>query len=98
MPMQLTEKEKSARSNLLISAVAESRKDFMEYYIGHEAAALMEERVVIEGKEYFTGLTPEYVRVAVFAGEEDLSNTIISGEVLDFLTPDCLLLSPKVLE
>ncbi len=98
MPMQLTEKEKSARSSRLISAAAEGKKAFMEYYIGHEVQALMEERITVEGKEYFTGLTPEYVRVAVFAGDEDLSNTLITGRVSDFLTPDCLLLSPKVLK
>lgn len=98
MPMQLTEKEKSARSSRLISEVAEGKKAFMEYYIGREVQALMEERITVEGKEYFTGLTPEYVRVAVFTGDEDLSNTLITGRVSDFLTPDCLLLSTKVLK
>ncbi len=98
MPMQLTEKEKSARSSRLISAVAEGKKAFMEYYVNSEVQALMEERITVEGKEYFTGLPPEYVRVAVFAGDEDLSNTLITGRVSDFLTPDCLLLASKVLK
>ena len=98
MPGQLTEKEKAARSNRLISLAAENKKSFMEYYIGREVRALMEEKICIEGKDYFTGLTPEYVRVAIPAGENDLSNTMVSGRVLDFLTPDCLLFGPKVLK
>ncbi len=98
MPGQLTEKEKAARSNRLISLAAENKKTFMEYYIGREVQALMEEKISLEGKDYFTGLTPEYVRVAIPAGENDLSNTMVSGRVLDFLTPDCLLFGPKVLK
>ena len=98
MPGQLTEKEKAARSNRLISLAAENKKTFMEYYIGREVQALMEEKINVEGRDYFTGLTPEYVRVAIPAGENDLSNTMVSGRVLDFLTPDCLLFAPKVLK
>ena len=98
MPGQLTEKEKAARSNRLAAVSAGNKKAFMDYYLDREVTALLEDTFTIEGREYITGLTPEYVRVAAPAGENYKSNDIVRGRVTDYLNADCLLFSPKVLE
>ena len=65
MDNQLTDKEKSVRSEILIKDANERSRKFREYYIGKRAEVLFEEIIVIGGEDYLTGYTREYVKVAL---------------------------------
>ncbi len=91
MDGQLTDAVKHRRSNGLAEVVKENKNRFMEFYFGRDVQALMEERITVDGRDYYTGLTPEYVRIAVPAGERKLDNTFYTGNVKGFLGEDMLL-------
>ena len=65
MKGQLTEKIKQERSKVLIEDSDKRKREFMEYYVGKKVSVLVEDCEYIDGKEYFTGLTPEYVKCAI---------------------------------
>lgn len=92
MEGQLTEAQKAARSDVLLALAQERGKCFRERFIGQCLEVLLEEKKNIGGKNYMVGHTKEYVQVALET-EEDLSNTIVSGEATGFLTRDILLLN-----
>ena len=94
MEGQLTDAVKSERSSRLAKVAADNKKSFMESYKGRQVKVLAEEKVNIEGRKYYTGLTPEYVRSAFPAGGEDMTNRIVSGTVKDFLTDGLLYFFP----
>ena len=68
MKGQLTEKVKQERSKVLIEASDRRKREFMEYYVGKRVRVLVEDAECIEENEYFTGLTPEYVKCAIVGG------------------------------
>lgn len=80
MANQVPEEVKTARSDCLFADTAKLSRDFMDWYAGKRVEALMEEPIFIEGKRYFTGYTPEYVKVALET-EEELTNQMVSGVV-----------------
>ena len=88
----MTEAQKAARSDVLLTLAEESGKRFRERFIGQSMEVLLEEQKIIGGKKYMVGHTKEYVQVALET-EEDLSNTIINGTAVGFLTKDILLLN-----
>ena len=59
------EKEKKQRSSVLLAMTARHSKEYREYYIGKEQEVLFEQCHEIEGRQYLTGHTRNYVRVAV---------------------------------
>ena len=65
MEGQLTDAVKSARSAILIGDSNRRKREFAEYYIGKKVKVLAEDTVVIDGRKYSAGLTPEYVRVSM---------------------------------
>lgn len=91
MPGQLTERVKAARSDELFALEARQSEAFRRDYIGRQAEILWEDRREIEGKAYWLGHTGDYVKVAVPAGEDDLSNTVTQVLAERFLTEDILL-------
>ena len=80
MKGQVPEEIKTRRSNRLFQDTAGMSEAFLHWYDGRSVEVLMEEPVWIDGKRYFTGYTPEYVKAALPA-EEELSNQMISGVV-----------------
>lgn len=80
MPNQVPEEIKTKRSDELLALEREMSKAYRDSYVGREVEVLLETSVSIEGKSYFTGYTKEYIRVAVKT-EEDLSNTIVHGQM-----------------
>lgn len=80
MANQVPEEVKTARSDCLFADTAKLSRNFMDWYAGKRVEALMEEPIFIEGKRYFTGYTPEYVKVALET-EEELTNQMVSGVV-----------------
>ena len=62
MDGQITDAEKSRRSEELIAITDRLSHQFREYYLGRQVEFLSEELVTIGGRDYETGFTPEYVR------------------------------------
>lgn len=92
MKGQLPKAVKKERSNVLLSLTAEDSKKYRASFIDHEVSVLLEEPLTIDGENYMTGYTPEYVKVAV--KKEALSpNTVIKGTVKGFLSDDLMLLN-----
>lgn len=88
LPGQLTDKEKSARSEILIKEADVRSRSFREYYIGKEAEVLFEEFIELDGEKFLTGYTREYVKVAVKSDDETLLNTIASVKISNFITDE----------
>lgn len=91
LPNQLTDRVKSERSEVLFALEAEQSRAFRADYIGKTAGILWEDRRVIAGIPYWIGHTGDYVKVALPAGEKNLSNTLSEVEVKGFLTEKILL-------
>jgi threonylcarbamoyladenosine tRNA methylthiotransferase MtaB len=91
MPGQLTEKEKAARSEVLFALEEEQSHSFRSHYIGRQAEVLWEDKRELEGHLRWVGHTKDYVKVAVYAGEENLSNTLSRVSIEDFLTREIML-------
>jgi len=92
MAGQLTEAQKAERSEVLSEIAQECGKAFRERFIGRQIEVLLEEQKIIDGKKYMVGHTKEYVQAALET-DEDLSNTIVTGTALCFLTRDILMLN-----
>ena len=91
MPDQILEPVKKERSNELLLLEEKMSEEFREYYVEKEVTALMEEPWEYEGEVYFTGYTPEYVKVAVKA-KGDLTNRFVTGKIKKCLTADVYLM------
>ena len=70
LPGQLTDRQKAARSERLITLGHKMSEEYALRHIGEEREVLFEELRSINGNEYVCGHTPEYLHVAVKAGEE----------------------------
>ncbi|MDO4962322.1 MAG: tRNA (N(6)-L-threonylcarbamoyladenosine(37)-C(2))-methylthiotransferase MtaB [Eubacteriales bacterium] len=84
MAGQLSDAEKSARSEELIKITSRLSKEFREYYIGKQVEMLSEELIEIDGVSYETGYTPEYVR-CIRPSSVLHPNSIISGKGLQII-------------
>lgn len=91
LPNQLTEKEKAARSDILISEADKRSAIFRSYYVGLEVEVLFEEPVIIDGEKYLTGYTREYVKVLYKTNDESLVNTIVKLIGVRVINGDTLL-------
>ena len=82
MEGQVPEQEKARRSEILLGIDREHRLAFEREIAGTRQEILFEERVRLDGKDWFVGHTREYVKVAVPA-EKDLSNQLLFAHILD---------------
>ena len=93
MDGQLTEAEKSRRSMILSEAEREMSHDYRTGWLGREAEVLFEEKKELDGKIYWIGHTPQYIKAAKeTAGTENLGNQIQRGIIAGFLEEDIMLL------
>lgn len=93
MEGQLTEAEKGRRSAVLAQAEEEMSRSYRAGWLNRETGVLLEEKRQVAGGTYWIGHTPQYVKVAMEAGESaDLSGQIVCGTPVSFLTEDILLL------
>ena len=90
MDNQLTDKEKSVRSEILIKDANERSRKFREYYIGKRAEVLFEEIIIIGGEDYLIGYTREYVKVALKSGDEKLINEIRDVRIEGFINDEVM--------
>ena len=80
MPDQLTDRQKSARSDVLIELTERDSKAYRESFIGEELKVLWEDEEEHKGAKYMIGHTDRYVRVAAKEGTEAY-RTAKSGEI-----------------
>ncbi len=98
MPGQLTQKQKSVRSAILMEDSSKRAKIFREYYKDSPAEVLIEEEAVVEGTPYLVGYNKEYVRFAVDKSDDDakdMTGSIISCRALDFIGDELLHAVPE---
>ena len=89
MPDQLTDRQKSERSDVLLEL---TRRDSLEYrksFIGQELSVLWEDVEEHGGVRYLIGHTDRYVRVAVKEGDPAYPGAV-SGAITKVLAKDML--------
>ncbi len=84
MENQIPGQVKAARSRELMTLSADQETEFKNWYRGRRAEVLFEDAVKRDGRQIFTGFTPEYIRVS-YPSEEDLRNRILPVEISEFL-------------
>lgn len=78
MPDQVDEKNKTRRSDILLTLEDAMSHAYRQSYVGREVEVLFETPWEWDGRSYYTGYTREYIRVA-YPTNEDLSNQIKKG-------------------
>ena len=78
MPDQVDEKNKTRRSDILLTLEDAMSHAYRQFYVGREVEVLFETPWEWDGRSYYTGYTREYIRVA-YPTNEDLSNQIKKG-------------------
>ena len=96
MKEQLTDRQKSVRSDVLLNLTKEQSKSYREGFLGKELSVLWEDTEEINKITYVIGHTDKYVRVAVSESEANAYGAI-SGEISKvipriFLNTDTLLI------
>ncbi|MCD7957570.1 MAG: tRNA (N(6)-L-threonylcarbamoyladenosine(37)-C(2))-methylthiotransferase MtaB [Lachnospiraceae bacterium] len=92
MSGQIPESDKSIRSNVLIELGEQNRTLYEQECQGMVCEALFEEKMAINGTDYFVGYTKEYVRVAVPA-KAAAQNQILGGTLGKPLVPHVIALN-----
>lgn len=93
MDGQLTEAEKGRRSAILSETEKEMSHAYRTGWIGKTVEVLFEEQKEKDGRTYWVGHTPQYVKAAKESvSSENLGNQIVQGTVSGFLEEDILLL------
>lgn len=92
MENQVPDGEKQIRSSRLLAMEKEQSKEFREKKVDTIEEVLFEEEKEIGGTVYQIGHTKEYVKVAK-EGKESLSNKLVKGRIIGFLTEEILLMA-----
>lgn len=92
MPDQVPEQKKSVRSDVLIELGEKNRYQYEQQRAGLETEVLFEEKVAINGSEYFVGYTKEYVKMAIPA-DQDYENKLVKGVMGEEVEPHVYLLA-----
>ncbi len=91
MPGQVPEPVKAMRSDMLLELEQNMSEEYRRSFIGQEKEVLLEEKIIVDGREYMAGHTKEYVRAAVpYDGQG--KNTFLTGKAAGLLTGEILLL------
>ncbi len=96
MPGQLTDREKTKRSEVLLKLTKKDSMNYRKTFIGDKLSVLWEDMEEIEGNRYMIGHTDRYVRVAIKEGTKEFAEAV-SGNITAvtpkrLLTPDTLLI------
>lgn len=95
MDGQITESEKSVRSERLITKEKILEREYMDRALKKEEKVLFEEVTEINGKKYITGYNERYIRIAVNADNiedsQNKCNKIISVGIIGKVNDDVVL-------
>lgn len=89
MENQVSEKKKAERSAVLFALEKEQSRKYREYWLGKTVEILLEDTVILEGTEYRTGHTREYVKALVLA-ENTSENEIVRAKAEELISEDLL--------
>ena len=96
MKDQLTDREKTSRSDVLLDLTDRQSESYRATFIGQELEVLWEDQETHDGKTYMIGHTDRYVRVAVKQGtpeyEKAVSGSITTVKPTGLLNGDTLLI------
>ena len=87
---KVLEQVKKERSRILIALGKEHQREYMEQFLGQEKEVLFEEQQTVEGQEYWTGHTMEYLKIAVIS-EENLENKRVMVQLREMIGQDLIL-------
>ncbi len=90
MPNQVSEEEKSKRSETLIQVGNKLTEQYRKNFIGKKKKILIEEIKTINGKEYSIGHTTDYIPVAV-ENVKEIAGKVIEAEIKDFINHEIML-------
>lgn len=101
MPDQVPEEIKASRSEILLEMERTMSAQYRRSFLGKECRILLEEPVTLDGKDYYTGHTPEYVRMAVpvetlGSDRAGLKGTFVTGIGAEMLNDEVVLLQEKL--
>lgn len=96
MKDQLTDREKTARSDVLLEMSKRNSECYRNQFLGEKLSILWEDSEEIKGRRYMIGHTDRYIRVAV-AEDDPRSENAVSGNITEelvssFLNCDTLLI------
>ncbi len=91
MPGQISEQEKAKRSHILLELDADRRREYMEGFLGEEKEVLFEEKILLDGREYWAGHTREYLKVVVPHRGETYENRMAAVKLVKIHGEDCVL-------
>lgn len=80
MPDQVSENVKSERSDVLSSLHEKNKAEFEQRWSEKSCQVLFEEKINLQGQDYFVGYTKEYIRTVVPA-EENYENRVLTGKL-----------------
>ena len=93
MDGQLTEAEKGRRSAILSEAKKQMSYAYRASFVGREAEVLFEEKREKDGRTFWVGHTPHYVKAAKEADlYANFGNQIMKGTIIGFLEEDVMIL------
>ena len=92
MPGQLTDRQKTVRSNILIELDEHLSREYREQIIGTVAPVLLEENHIINDKKYISGYTETYIKVIVENADDSFKpNEIINVRMKKLLGNDMVI-------
>ena len=95
MENQIPEQVKAERSDILLELTERMSREYRESFIGETKEVLMEEQITVDGTDYITGYTKEYIRVAGL-WDEALKGRMVTGLLGGFLTDEIMLFSREI--
>ncbi len=89
MPNQLTNAQKSERSDVLLDLTARQADEYRAQFLGKQEKVILEEPIELEGQSYYVGHTMRYVQCLVsvsdletmFGKRESFQDEIVEGVV-----------------
>lgn len=94
MKDQIPESVKAERSDVLLSLETKMSEEYRKHYGDSVLSVLFEEITVIDGKEYLTGYTPQYVRAALPVTDREIysrmAGNIFEVQAEGFVTDEVL--------
>ncbi len=85
MEGQISGNIKAERTAMLLEIAAELKREFESWYEGRKVEVLLEEPVNVDGKKYYVGYTPEYLKVRCPAEGDLMRGGIKTVEFFPFI-------------
>ena len=81
MPEQVDDRIKTKRSNILIELEEKMSLEYRKLYENSVMDVLIEEKQLIDGREYYAGYTKNYIRILVPAEQLDKDDNEVVNNI-----------------